>query len=407
MSIDPYRPHRLPAIAATVMALLVAPVAVQAKNDGLKLTITPVMAKMKPFYASGDLIPAKGSAAVIEVYGNNGKYEGIANLTGKTQQPWRVEAKAPLGNKFLESWIEIDGKKTTVFKNGKPGVRGHAPRVVVTTHSLSSLDIGVDPVRACNSELAMRAAKSGKSRPAVQKRGFVLKVDDALRGRVRMQYLTLYGKATPERPAKAPAYIACLPANLHGKKAQPSPQPRPGFRMKVKMNAVVSVQGGKVSKTNLRGGKCPLQARFEAEVFAPRSMTVRYRYVGNGWQSPVKQKQLKPGRQTLPVHLRWVGKPKQGGIKLKAGAGGPDYTGWAAVEILQTGGNIVSEKENYKVYCSGKAKRRPTRPGTTMPGKITAPAPDPKQPHTRPHIKRLKTLTCKDKAGKDNEELCP
>ncbi len=362
-----------------LLALAASSSSALAKNNTAKLTVEPAMAKMQSFFKSGDLIPVKGSGAVIEVYGGNGNYEGIANLTGTTSQPWRVEARSWQGNTLLKSWLEINGVNKTVFENSKINVRGHEPRTVSTAHRISTLDIGVDPVKACNSELAMRAAKSGKSRVYWQQRGFVLKVEGGLKGKAKMQYLTSLGKRTMEEPASAPVYIACLPENLQGKKPQPQakPKPRPG-KLLVKMKPVVSVQGaGRPVKTDLYSKKCPVQARFQAEVLAPRSMTVRYRYIGKDWRSPVKKKQLKKGRQTLPVYVRKVGKPKAGGVKLKGGAAKPDYTGWAAVEILQTGKNIVSKKEPFRVYCREKTK--PVKPGTAsiVPGKLATPARSP------------------------------
>ena len=376
--------------AGLAASFLAAPSVAGAKVKKAGLHVKPIPPKMKSFNGR-DLAPIPGSAATIKVYEQDGHYAGISDLLGTTREFWKVEGVCPLGQTMVRSWVTANGSKATVYDIadlGKAGVlvRGFAPRSVAVEQKLGSLDIGVDPVAACNSELAARAEQSGKSREDVLRYGFVLKVNDAITASARAQCTTLWA-ATPgqlllklakKKPkmntlkasAKAPAYIVCKPAARHGKTPPAGPKPRV-MPVKVKMNPVTTLFGGKQT-TDIYYHKCPVQVRLSAQVLAPRSMTVRYRYFGSGWTGPVKEKQLKKGTQTLPVYNVMLGKPKAPGLKLKSGKAGPDHTGWAAVEILQSGKNIVSKKEPYRIYCHDKAKPAPKgkKPAKVSIGKI-------------------------------------
>ena len=340
-----------------------------------KIDISPTMPKMKSYYGTGDLVPVLGP--VIEVYGQNGTYEGVANISGQLEQPWSVEARCALGHTMVDSWIESAGEKTTVhdMKDYKKGagvmIRGYARKTVIMEVPVTDFAFQPDPVKACNAELAVRAAKSGKSRAYLQQKGFVLKYDDALEAKARARCTNLIA-ATPEGLLKklaklgkrkklstlkasstAPVYVACMPSNLHGKPAKPLPAPRKPPAIKVKMKPVDSIYAR----------SCPTSAHFEAEAFAWRSGTIRFRYIGDGWTGPVREVQLKAGRQDLPPVSRFVGKRKKSIGDLKATASAPDHVGWMAVEILRTEENIVSEKMPYKLFCHEKPADEPTGKG--------------------------------------------
>ncbi len=366
------------ALASVLMCVLTIPAIAEAKIKKAKLSVAPVTpVKMKTFYGSGERVPYPGSAAAIEVYGQGSQYEGVANLAGSTYQPWKVEAVCPLGQTLVRSWLTVNGNTRTFYDinqlRGKGAVmaRGYGPAVVSTSLKYSQPDIGVDPVAACNSELATRAAKTGKSRLYWAERGLVIKVDDALRANAIADCSINLLKAS----ATAPVYLACLPTGLGtGKPANKGggsgPQPRPG-KIKVKMLPVTTLYGGKQA-TTLYYHKCPIPARLEAQVLAPRSMTVRYRYVVDGKKGPVREKQLTKGLQNLPVYNVSLGKPVSAGLALKSKGAGPDASGWASVEILQSGGNLLAKKASYKVYCHDRPKRMPTgkTPAKVSIGKV-------------------------------------
>ncbi len=384
MIIESHKKSHMLTVSGAVLALFAIPAGAQALSHGEKLTAKPAMPKMVKTF--GGMVPQKGSGAVIRVYGSPNGYEGIADLTKTTGQPWIVEARAPVGRQISESWIKIGNKGWTVFENSKAGIRGHGPRTIVTNLTIGKLDIGMDPVAACNSELNMRSARSGNSKAQILKQGFVLKVDDAIRGEAKMRhYVGLRKPHTKAIPISAPVYISCLGDIGAGKNPLPTPKPRPGppsttprpgHGIKVAMDPVSNISEGTVNKNSLYFRKCPLQARFQASITSPRAFTVRYRYVGNGWESTIRQKQLQKGTQKLPVYTKWVGKAKSGGVmKLKSAKNKPDYTGWAAVEIIRTGDNLVSKRRNYKIYCSEKPKRAPSKPKVMklQPAKIAVP----------------------------------
>ncbi len=358
-------------------SLLAVPSVADAKVKKAGLSVYPIPPKMKSFNGQ-DLAPIPGSAATVKVYEQDGHYTGIADLLGTTREFWKVEGVCPMGQTMVRSWVTANGSKTMAYdiaNIGRAGVlvRGFKPRSVAVEQKTSSLDIGVDPVAACNSELASRAAKSGKSRDDILRYGFVLKVDDAIKASARAQCTTLWA-ATPgqlllnlarKKPkmntlkasAKAPAYIICKPAARYGKIPPAGPKPRI-MPLKVKMDPVTTMFGGKQT-TDIYYHKCPVQVRLSAQILAPRSMTVRYRYLGNGWTGPIKEKQIKKGTQSLPVYNVFLGRPKAPGLQLKAGKAGPDHVGWAAVEILQSGKSTVSKKEPYRIYCHDKVKSVP------------------------------------------------
>ena len=406
--------------AGAAIAVLAFPVGAQADSP------TTLEAKLIPpsmVKTFGGKIPRKGTGAVIEVYGGKNRYEGIANLTKKTSLRWRVEAKAPLGRVLDESWIKIGDKGWTAYRYSDKAYRGHGPRTLVTDIRVSELDIGMNPVAACNAELAVRAAKTKKSKQSILKQGFVLKVDDAIRGEVKMRWLRVVKKPrTVAKSISAPVYISCMgdlsAGKTPGKKPSPTgplPEPRTsvstvGPWLKASMEPVTNVSGNTLNKTNLYGRNCPLQARFQASVRSKRPVTtVRYRYVGEDWKSPVKSTLLKKGLQKLPAYVKQVGKAKSGTMKLKGEAGKPDYSGWAMVEILQNGDNIASKKRPYRVYCSEKPKRAPSKPKPTtfMPGKITTPQSDPRQPK-KPEIKEMKLRDRPDRCEQEGDGApCP
>ncbi len=347
-------------VSSTIMSM---PMLASATDKGLE--IKPLMPKVKKFYGTNDYIPNKNSGAIIEVYGQNGKYDAIGNLSDTTTQPWKVTAKCVLQIHYAQvEAAKAKAKKT----NSKVKVTGFDDIVLSTQMNVNDLvnTIDFDPVQVCNGELAKRATKTGKSRTYWQKWGFVVKMDNALTGRAEKACSTIklnpkkIGKPHIERAsAKAPVYVACMPSNLSGgKKPQPGdsknkPKPRPGW-LKVKMNPIADIY-----KKN-----CPAYLRLEAEVLAPRSMTVRYRYVGTGWKTPVREKQLIKGRQVMPPATQIIGKkPKRASsLSGKKDKNAPDYSGVARLEILQTGKNsIFSKPVRYNIYC-GKTKPQKPKP---------------------------------------------
>ena len=416
------------AVAVSAAALGFVPVAGQAKKLNKRtIKVERVMPKMHPFYGSGSYVPMAGNAATIRVYGANGKYEDLADPTGQTEQPWRLEAVCPFGQTLFTSRVDVQGERAYGYKiedhlgKGALVIRGHSPKTVVTHHDIRDLDIGVDPVRVCNAELAKRALNTGKSRTSIQNRGFVVRVDDALKATAKAQCAPLWFN-TPESAyawslnkkrkyntltakTTAPVYVACLPGKLDGKK--PGPKPKPHVpEIKARMMPVTTLFGGKQT-TNLYSHKCPIQARLQAEVLSPRSQTIRYRYIGDGWKGPIKEKQLKQGVTTLPVYNKsFDGLRNRGGKLLNTNPAKPDGKGWVAVEILRTGKNIVSEREPYRIYCHDRPARQPVgaKPKTVIFGPISQAGQSGQAPARVQTIDKIKTKTCADQG---DDSLCP
>ena len=299
-------------------------------------------------------------APELEVYSTNGERFTNVDKTDTSRVTVRLRARCRFegrGNKAYSGELTLPGFVRVGTKDPANFLIPHSDEASAVFRWDGGTQNQLDPVAACNEELAKRAANTpGKTKYHILAEGFTFNYPAALRTTYRFQCkATGLGRTDLDSDSElVNTRIQCKPSAQAAAKI-PDDKPKPK-RAAIKPARLVPLlkTGTFVASPEVHTGDCPAQIEFQGTLTANRAGTVKYRYTKfDGTQSPEYSLKFdKAGtRKTRPWRTTYS-KPNAA-TTLSSGPGSnqvEDFQGWYRLDVLspKPTGQIAA---HYRVMC--------------------------------------------------------